>query len=463
MPVTEQGSCGASAARSLGGSESDLRLDRLSARAKQAGADHQGRGSLPTRADQKQVEHATYNRAMPVSLGTDRLLASGTPRRPPRRRRLQPGVDRRASCGTSPIALAARPGGARLAAIFGPQHGFRSDVQENMIETATRATTLRRVPVYSLYSETREPTAEMLARPRRARRSICRTSARASTPTSTRWRTACVAARTHGVHGRSSAIGRIRSAASRSKGRCSCAASSRSSASIPIPMRHGMTIGELARLFNEHFGIGAELEVVPMEGWRARHVLRRDRPAVGAAVAEHPDARHARSSIRAPCCSKARTSPKAAARRRPFELRRRAVGRRRALRRRAERARRCRACTSGRRSSSRRSTSTRSTQLRRLPDSRARSRGVPAGRDRRRADRGVPRGGSRSLRAGAIRRTSTSTRSCRSTSWRDRRQLREQIEAGVPAREIARSWEPAGRRVQEDARTRICSTDRVSA
>ena len=36
----------------------------------------------------------------------------------------------------------------------------------------------------------------------------------------------------------------------------------------PIPMRHGMTIGELARLFNEHFGIGADLEVVTMEGWR---------------------------------------------------------------------------------------------------------------------------------------------------------------------------------------------------
>ena len=36
---------------------------------------------------------------------------------------------------------------------------------------------------------------------------------------------------------------------------------------FPIPMRHGMTIGELARLFNEHFGIGASLEVVKMEGW----------------------------------------------------------------------------------------------------------------------------------------------------------------------------------------------------
>jgi uncharacterized protein YbbC (DUF1343 family) len=37
---------------------------------------------------------------------------------------------------------------------------------------------------------------------------------------------------------------------------------------FPIPMRHGMTMGELAKLFNEHFGIGAALEVVKMSGWR---------------------------------------------------------------------------------------------------------------------------------------------------------------------------------------------------
>ena len=36
---------------------------------------------------------------------------------------------------------------------------------------------------------------------------------------------------------------------------------------FPIPTRHGMTVGELARLFNEHFGINCELEVVKMEGW----------------------------------------------------------------------------------------------------------------------------------------------------------------------------------------------------
>src|SRR5438552_15036378 len=52
---------------------------------------------------------------------------------------------------------------APLAALFGPQHGFRSDVQDNMIETRHGQDEVRRVPVYSLYSETREPTAAMLA------------------------------------------------------------------------------------------------------------------------------------------------------------------------------------------------------------------------------------------------------------------------------------------------------------
>src|SRR3954471_2126454 len=51
---------------------------------------------------------------------------------------------------------------ANLAAIFGPQHGFRSDVQDNMIETAHGHDEVRRGPIYSLYSETREPTALML-------------------------------------------------------------------------------------------------------------------------------------------------------------------------------------------------------------------------------------------------------------------------------------------------------------
>ena len=53
--------------------------------------------------------------------------------------------------------------GVRVGAIFGPQHGYRSDLQENMIESAHATDGRRSVPVYSLYSETREPTREMLA------------------------------------------------------------------------------------------------------------------------------------------------------------------------------------------------------------------------------------------------------------------------------------------------------------
>ena len=50
----------------------------------------------------------------------------------------------------------------KLTAIFGPQHGYRSDLQDNMIETPHAKDRRRNVPIFSLYSETREPTKEML-------------------------------------------------------------------------------------------------------------------------------------------------------------------------------------------------------------------------------------------------------------------------------------------------------------
>src|SRR5262245_44836839 len=52
--------------------------------------------------------------------------------------------------------------GVALGAILGPQHGVRSDVQDNMVETPHGDDVRRRVPLCSLYSETREPTAAML-------------------------------------------------------------------------------------------------------------------------------------------------------------------------------------------------------------------------------------------------------------------------------------------------------------
>src|SRR5438552_14193253 len=97
---------------------------------------------------------------MPVVLGSERLLASAALDGARVGLVCNPAsVDRRLRHIAD--SLAAHPT-ARLAALFGPQHGFRSDVQDNMIETRHARDHARRVPVYSLYSDVRQPDAEML-------------------------------------------------------------------------------------------------------------------------------------------------------------------------------------------------------------------------------------------------------------------------------------------------------------
>jgi uncharacterized protein YbbC (DUF1343 family) len=156
--------------------------------------------------------------------------------------------------------------GVTLAAIFGPQHGFRSDVQDNMIETPHRDDPSRRVPIYSLYSETREPTAEMLRGIDVMVIDLQDIGARIYTYiyTMAHCLRACgrhgvpviVCDRPNPINGVDVEGARLRSGYESFVGL------------FPIPMRHGMTIGELARLFNERFDLGATLEVVTMDGWR---------------------------------------------------------------------------------------------------------------------------------------------------------------------------------------------------
>jgi uncharacterized protein YbbC (DUF1343 family) len=154
----------------------------------------------------------------------------------------------------------------RLGALFGPQHGFRSDVQENMIETGHARDETRRLPVYSLYSETREPTAEMLRDLDVLVIDLQDVGTRIYTYIYTM--AYCLrAARRHRVKvivcDRPNPIG-----GDAVEGPMLDAGFESFVGLYQIPMRHGMTIGELARLFNEHFEIGADLEVVKMEGWR---------------------------------------------------------------------------------------------------------------------------------------------------------------------------------------------------
>ncbi len=203
---------------------------------------------------------------MPVHLGCERLLASSS----------LDGKRVGLVCNPASVDAGLRHVADRfaehpqapLAALFGPQHGFRSDVQDNMVETRHGQDEVRRVPVYSLYSETREPTAEMLAGLDALVVDLQDVGSRIYTFIYT-MANCLIAARKHGikaivcdrpnpiggdsisvegpmlVHGYESFVGQY-----------------------PIPMRHGMTIGELARLFNTEFGIGANLEVIPMDGWR---------------------------------------------------------------------------------------------------------------------------------------------------------------------------------------------------
>jgi uncharacterized protein YbbC (DUF1343 family) len=201
---------------------------------------------------------------MRVQLGSERLLAA-------------PALDRKrvgvvcnpASVDHEFVHIADRLAAhahAQLAAIFGPQHGFRSDVQENMIETGHGRDERRRVPVYSLYSDTREPTADMFHGLDVLVIDLQDVGTRIYTYIYT-MANCLIAARRQGlpviVCDRPNPIG-----GADVEGPMLLRGFESFVGLYPIAMRHGMTIGELARMFNEHFGIGANLDVIAMEGWR---------------------------------------------------------------------------------------------------------------------------------------------------------------------------------------------------
>jgi uncharacterized protein YbbC (DUF1343 family) len=162
--------------------------------------------------------------------------------------------------------LLASARGIAFTALFGPQHGFRSDVQDDMIETAHARDARRRVPVFSLYSETREPTREMLNDVDVLVIDLQDVGTRVYTYMYTMANCMRAAAR-HGIPvvvcDRPNPVGGVEV-----EGQLLDTRWASFVGQFPIPLRHGMTIGELARLFNDEFGIGCALDVVAMDGWR---------------------------------------------------------------------------------------------------------------------------------------------------------------------------------------------------
>jgi uncharacterized protein YbbC (DUF1343 family) len=162
-------------------------------------------------------------------------------------------------------ALAALDG-VRLSAAFGPQHGLRGDKQDNMIESADFVDPVHRIPVFSLYGEVRRPTPAMMDTFDVLLVDLQDLGCRVYTFITT-LRYVLEAAAAHGkelwVLDRPNPAGRPVEGLTLRPGWESFVGAG------PMPMRHGLTIGEMARWFVGKLGLQLAYEVVPMQGWDA--------------------------------------------------------------------------------------------------------------------------------------------------------------------------------------------------
>ncbi|MBW2602878.1 MAG: DUF1343 domain-containing protein [Deltaproteobacteria bacterium] len=154
----------------------------------------------------------------------------------------------------------------QLKALYSPQHGFFSEKQDNMIESDDTIHPALQIPVFSLYGKTRIPDKKMLDPIDILIIDLQDVGTRVYTFIYTM--SYCLEAakkfgkkivvldRPNPVNGRMIEGNLLTPECASFVGR------------YPIPMRHGLTIAELALLFNNDFGIGCDLDVIPMQGWK---------------------------------------------------------------------------------------------------------------------------------------------------------------------------------------------------
>jgi len=168
-----------------------------------------------------------------------------------------------AADGTSTIDLLHRSNVCKLVALFSPEHGIRGTRDEKVGSSVDESTGL---PVYSLYGETTRPTAEQLRGIDALVYDIQDVGARFYTYSVTLAYCIEEAARVKipiYVLDRPNPIGGIAV-----EGPMLDADKASFIGYMPLPVRHGMTMGEFARYVNEQNHIGADLHVVAMKGWR---------------------------------------------------------------------------------------------------------------------------------------------------------------------------------------------------
>ena len=159
-------------------------------------------------------------------------------------------------------ALAAT--GLRLTAAFGPQHGLRGDKQDNMVESDDFTDPVHQIPVFSLYGEVRRPTGQSMGTFDTILIDLQDLGCRIYTFITTLLYVLEAAAE-HGkrvwVLDRPNPAGRpIEGLALRPGWESFVGAG-------PIPMRHGLTLGELGKWFIDHFQLDVDYRVIEMRGW----------------------------------------------------------------------------------------------------------------------------------------------------------------------------------------------------
>lgn len=197
--------------------------------------------------------------------GIDRLLADPSLRRPLENQR---------------VALLAHPAsvtrdlthsldalgqvGVNLTAAFGPQHGLRGDKQDNMVESEDFTDPVSGIPVFSLYGEVRRPTARSMGTFDTMLVDLQDVGCRIYTFITTLLYVLEAAAehkKRVWVLDRPNPAGRPIEGMSLRPGWESFVGAG------PIPMRHGLTLGELGQWFVEHFKLDVDYRVIEMEGW----------------------------------------------------------------------------------------------------------------------------------------------------------------------------------------------------
>jgi uncharacterized protein YbbC (DUF1343 family) len=161
-------------------------------------------------------------------------------------------------------ALAALPD-IRLTAAFGPQHGLRGDKQDNMVESDDFFDPIHSIPVFSLYGKTRRPTPKMMETFDALLIDLQDLGCRIYTfITTLRYllEAAAVKGKPVWILDRPNPVGRPVEGLRLQPGWESFVGAG------PLPMRHGLTTGELARWFIARFRLDVDCTVVPMKGWR---------------------------------------------------------------------------------------------------------------------------------------------------------------------------------------------------